>query len=369
MRIPVNEPIVSESAKALVNDALDTGWISSAGKYVETFEREFAEYVGVSHAVSCSNGTAALHLALLALDLQPGDEILIPDHTIISCALAALYVGAKPVFVDVETKTGNIDPKKIEAKITNKTKAIMVVHLYGHPVNLDPIIEIAKKHKLLLIEDAAEAHGAEYKGKKVGSFGDVATYSFYGNKIVTTGEGGMVVSSNTEIIEKVRLLKDLAHKTGRRFYHEVIGYNYRLTNLQAALGVAHLREIDHYINKKREMATLYTSLLSDIPDLILPSEESYAFNVYWMYNIVLKESASITRSQLMDALQEKGIDSRTYFFPLHQQPVIKQKYDYPSAEYSNSILLSKQGFYVPSGLAITQEQITLVSDALHEIIT
>jgi len=365
--IPVNEPVISAEAKQYVNDCLETGWISSAGKYVTEFETKFAEYTGTKFATTTTNGTSALHLALEILGIGEGDEVIIPDLTIISCAFAALYVGAKPVLVDVDPETGNLDATKLEAAITSKTKAIMVVHLYGHPADLDPIQAIAKKHKLFVVEDAAEAHGALYKGKKVGSFGDVACFSFYGNKIVTSGEGGMVLTNDKNLFDQALLIKDLAHKVGQRFYHERVGYNFRMTNLQAALGVGALAHIDEYIGKKRRMAQLYNLLLNDLPFIKTPLERENVESVFWMYAIELSDKAPFSRDRFMELLKEKGVDTRTYFYPLHSQPVLQKQYKYETSKYPVSKKLSRTGLYLPSGLAITDEQIGKVSDVIHSL--
>ncbi len=367
MKIPVNEPVISQESKTYVNDCLDTGWISSAGTYVHAFESAFAAFCGTDYAVTTTNGTTALHLALEALEIGEGDEVIIPDLTIISCALAALYVGARPILVDVDAATGNIDPLKIEEAITAKTKAIMVVHLYGHPCDMDAILAIAKKHSLKVIEDAAEAHGAEYKGKKVGSFGDVACFSFYGNKIISTGEGGMLVTNNSAIAERAALLKDLAHKPGRRFFHEVKGYNFRMTNLQAALGLGALEHVNEYIKKKRFMASTYTELLSTIQHIKTPTENADVFSVYWMYALEILPSSPVTRDECMKLLQEAGVETRTYFLPLHEQPVLLDKYPDMTSEYPVSTELSRTGFYIPSGLALTKKQITFVAATLQKI--
>lgn len=368
MNVPVNEPIVSNKAKKYVNDALNTGWISSAGQYIDRFEKEFAQYIGVKYATTVSNGTTALHVALEALGVKKGDEVIIPNLTIISCPAAVIYLGAKPVFVDVEENTGNIDPNLIEQAITRKTKVIMVVDLYGHPANFDQIKQLAKKYNLFIIEDAAEAHGAEYKGKKAGSLGDIATFSFYANKILTTGEGGMVVSNNKELIDRVKQTKNLSHKPGKRFFHDEIGFNYRLTNIQAALGVGHLEEIDKYIEKKIKIANFYSINLKHIEFLKLPSQEKYAKSVYWMYNIEILDNNKIDRDTFMKRLLDKGIDTRTYFYPLHSMPAlssyVKKKNKYPISE-----MLSKRGLYIPSGLAITQKQLEYVSKTISEVLS
>lgn len=361
--IPVNEPVISKNAKIYIKDCLDSGWISSSGKYIEQFENNFKNYIGSKFAVTTTSGTSALHLALAASGIKAGDEVIMPDLTIISCALSAVYMGAKPVLVDVENSTGNIDPTKIEEMISKKTKAIMVVHLYGHPVNIEPIAKLAKKYNLLLIEDAAEAHGAKVKvnekWQKVGSIGDISCFSFYGNKIVTTGEGGMLLTNNQDIFKKARLLKDLSHVPGKRFFHEEVGYNFRMTNLQAALGVAQLGEINNYLKKKRWMAKKYSKALKNIKFLELPNEEPYAKNVFWMYALRVKKDAKITRDDFCNQLRLLDVDSRTYFVPLHKQTVLKN-FNYKKKDYPISSDLSDRGFYLPSGLAITERQINKV---------
>lgn len=364
--IPVNEPVLSTQAKRNAREALSTGWISSAGPFVNTFEEKFAAYTGASYGVTATNGTAALHLALAALGIGPGDEVIIPDLTIISCALAVLYTGATPVSVDVEPVFGTIDPTRIEQRITKKTRAIMVVHLYGHPADMDPIIGIAKKHKLAVIEDAAEAHGATYKKRIVGSIGDVGCFSFYANKLITTGEGGMVVTKSERIAEQLRLLKNLAHSPDKRFWHEEIGFNYRMTNMQAALGVGELSHIGDYIDKKRSMAELYRSLLEDIPYLELPTEASWAKSVYWMYAVRVTKESPMTKDALRTYLFKRGIDTRDFFYPIHVQPALRKQGLFQDDHHSVSIDLSQRGLYLPSGLAITKTQIRTVCEAVHE---
>lgn len=367
--IPVNEPLIAPNALPYVKDCIETGWISSSGKYIEQFESAFAKYLDVAYATTTTNGTTALHLALAALDIHTGDEIMVPDLTIISCGLAPLYMGATPVFVDVDPRTGNIDPALIEKHITKKTKAIMVVHLYGHPADMDPIMEIAKRHKLYIVEDAAEAHGALYKGKKVGGIGDIGCFSFYGNKIVTTGEGGMVVTNNKSLYDHAKVLKDLAHSPAKRFYHEEVGFNFRMTNMQAALGLAQLEQIDTYLKIKKHMAEQYTKQLSDIKSLELPIQESWATNVYWMYALLVKKDASLNRDTLRKKLKESGIDTRDYFVPLHRQPVFVSLGLSKNVSCPVSDDLSERGFYLPSGLAITDQQIQQVTTVLHTLLS
>lgn len=366
MIVPVNQPLIAKNSLKYVKECIKSGWISSQGKFISSFEKSFAEFLGVKFATTTTNGTAALHLALTSLNIGPGDEVIMPDLTIISCPFAVLYTGAKPVLVDVDKQTGNIDVSKIESKITKKTKAIMVVHLYGNPVDLDPILKIAKKHKIFVIEDAAEAHGATYKGRKVGSIGDVGCFSFYANKIVTTGEGGMITTNNEKIFKKAVLLKDLAHSTNKRFFHHHVGFNYRMTNMQAALGLAQLEEVDKYIKKKRWMADLYNKLLKDQKNLELPIEQDFAKGVFWMYAVKVK--GKIKRDFLRKKLLDFGVDTRTFFYPLHKQPVLKGKISLNDERFPVSNALSAKGFYLPSGLAITKSQIYFVSETINKIL-
>ncbi len=308
MNVPVNEPVITAAAKKYVLDALDTGWVSSAGPYIGKFEKAFAEYLDVKHAVAVTSGTAALHVALVSLGIGKGDEVIVPDFTMIASVFAILYTGATPVFVDAEPDTYNINVGLIEAKITKKTKAIMPVHIYGHSVDMDPLLALAKKHHLHVIEDAAEAHGALYKEKKCGSMGNIGCFSFYGNKIITTGEGGMIVTNDDDIAVRVRSLKDLSHSPQKRFWHEDIGFNYRMTNLSAAVGLGQLESITDFLRHKQWMAAEYGKRLSKIKGLQLPVTKPYATNVFWMYSLVVTEDFPLTRDQFRAALKEKGID-------------------------------------------------------------
>jgi perosamine synthetase len=368
-RIPVAEPDLSGNEERYVIECIRTGWISSKGRFVDQFEEKFASYVGTRHAIAVSSGTAALHLALAALDIQPGDEIIMPTFTMIACANVAKYLGAKPVLVDSEISTWNINPNRIEEKITNKTKAIVVVHIYGHPADMDPVMKIAKKHGLYVVEDAAEAHGAEYKGEKVGRIGDIGCFSFYANKIITTGEGGMITTNDDEIAEKVKKLRDQGYNLSMRKWliHDVIGYNYRLTNLQAAVGLAQLERIEEFVNKHRENAYYYNSLLKGIHGVTLPPEMSWAKNVYWMYTILIDEEIlGITRDDLMKKLEVYGIDARSSFLPIHLQPPYRDIYaneEYPIAE-----LLGRGGINLPSGNSATKEVIEYVVSTIKYVI-
>ncbi len=359
-QVPVNEPLITDAAKAYVTEALDTGWISSAGPCIQKFEEAFAGYIGVKHAIFTTSGTAALHVAQRTLDIGPGDEVIIPDFTMIASPFSTMYTGATPVFVDINPETLNIDAALIEAKITANTKAIMPVHIYGLPCDMDPIMEIARKHNLMVIEDAAEVHGATYKGKKCGSIGTINAFSFYGNKIITTGEGGMITTNDDVLAQRARWLKDLAHSPEKRFRHEELGFNYRPTNMQAAVGLGQLEEIDRLLERKRSMAALYKEGLGGIDRLRLPTEKDYGTNVYWMYAVMVDEG----RDELCAALKEKGVDTREFFLPCHSQPAINLQADeaFPVTEDA-----SQRGFYLPSGLAITDDQIAYVCECMKDI--
>lgn len=367
--IPVNQPAIAKNALKYVSDCIKTGWVSSAGSYINRFEEAFAKFIGVKYAVTTTNGTTALHLALAALGIGPADEVILPDHTMFACADAICYTGAKPVAIDAQRDTWNIDTAKIEAKITKHTKAIMPVHLYGHPADMDPIMRLAKKYDLYVVEDAAEAHGALYKGKTVGSFGTINAFSLYANKIVTSGEGGMVVTNDKKLAERARTLHDLAHSPKRRFLHEEIGFNYRLTNMQAALGLAQLEEVNKFIKKKLWMADLYNKLLADVQGLSLPPQKPWARNVYWMYAILVEDGFGINRNRLQQQLKKRSIDTRTFFIPLHKQPALIKLgyYDGNEREFPVSDEISRRGLYLPSGLAITETQIRGVVSAIKQI--
>lgn len=315
---------------------------------MKRFEDSFAAYLDIPFASATSSGTAALHLALLALGVGPGDEVILPAMTIASCYFAIWYTGAKAIPVDVDPETYGIQPTLIEKSITKRTKAIMVVHLFGHPCDMDPIMDIAKQHKLKVIEDAAEAHGATYKGKQVGTIGDIAIYSFYANKIVTTGEGGMVVSKTKSCIDKVNKLKALNHSS-TRFIHNGIGYNYLMSNMQAAVGLASLEEIDTSIKKKQSMAALYHKKLSPISTLTLPIEKPWAKSVYWMYAVQTKQ-----RNSVMKKLLEQGVQTRTFFYA--PKTAFKKLGLYQSTHFPIAEHLEKTGLYLPSGLGNTMKE-------------
>ncbi len=359
--IPVCEPKLSGKELEYVTDCIKTNWISSKGKYITEFEEKFSKYCGAKYGIATCNGTTALHLALASLGIKSGDEVIIPTFTMIATANSVTYTGAKPVLVDSEPQTWNIDPSKIEEKITKRTKAIMVMHTYGHPVNFDSILEIAEKHNLCLIEDAAEAHGAEYKGKRVGALGDAGCFSFYANKIITTGEGGMVVTNDEKIAEMSRLLRDQAFEP-KRFLHRYIGFNYRMTNLQAAIGVAQMGVIDESVETRRRNARFYNSLLKDVEGITLPPEAPWAKNVYWMYTVLVENSFGMERDKLMVYLKEKGIDTRSAFYPIHIQPVYAEQYK--GEKYPVAGKLGRKGINLPSGNTLTKDQIRFIVETI-----
>lgn len=364
--IPVSEPLIGAKEFEYVSECLKSGWISSTGRYIEEFEEKWAAYCGMKFGIAVSNGTAALQVAIKCLNLKKGDEVIMPSFTIISCATAIIYNGAKPVLVDAESRTWTMDTAQIEKKITKKTKAIMPVHIYGHPCDMEPIWALAKKHNLKVVEDAAEAHGAEYKHQKCGSMGDLSCFSFYANKIITTGEGGMVLTNSKEYAEHARQSRNLFFQKEKRFYHKELGYNFRLTNLQAAIGLAQLQKIEEFIRKKRWIAHIYNKRLRNIAGLILPIEEPWAKNVYWMYGIVLDEKTGFTAKKFAERLRDNGIETRPFFLGMHKQPVFKTMGLFRDDYYPVTERIAKQGLYIPSGLTLSVEQIDKVCDIIKK---
>jgi perosamine synthetase len=325
-----------------------------------------------------SNGTAALQLAFACIGLKPGDEVILPTFTIISCALAVIYNGGVPVLVDSDPRTWCMDVKQVKDKISQKTRAIMPVHIYGHPVDMNPLELLAEKYGLAIIEDAAEAHGAEYLSernatnsvwRRCGSFGTLSCFSFYANKLVSTGEGGMVLTDDAELADRARSLRNLAFQPNRRFYHEELGFNFRLTNLQAALGVAQLEKIDEIVARKRRMGQTYNRLLKDIDGLELPPEEPWARSVYWMYGVVLSEKIGVDASQFAQRLRQRGIETRPFFLGMHEQPVLHKRGLFVEESYPVAERLARRGLYLPSGLALTEEQLTRVCEVVHEVLS
>jgi len=365
--IPVNEPLLNGNEKRYLIECIDTGWISSEGPFVKRFEDIFASYIGVKHGIAVCNGTAALEVAMSAIDVQGGDEIIMPAFTIISCALAIIRRGGIPVLVDIEPDTWCMDVNQVKDRITTKTRAVMPVHMYGHPVDMDPIIELSEKYGLYIVEDAAEVHGAEYKGKKCGSLGHINCFSFYANKIITTGEGGMLVTDDDKLAERARLHRNLCFTEGRRFYHEEIGGNYRMTNLQAAVGVAQMERIDEFVEIKRKNGALYNRLLKDVDGIQLPTEREWAKNVYWMYGIVVDEGTGFDADDFAKELKKRGVGTRPFFLGMHEQPVFQKMGLFKDESYPVSERLSRQGLYLPSGLTLTEEQIYRVVDAIRDI--
>lgn len=353
--IPVAEPFIGDEELKNVIEAVESGWISSIGKFVPEFEKDFAKYCGAKDGIATSNGTAALHLALASLGIKKGDEVIVPTLTFVATANAIAYCNARPVFVDSCPEYWCIDPEKIEEKITDATKAIIPVHLYGHPCNMAAILNIARDHDLYVIEDAAEAHGAEYNGKKVGASGDIGCFSFYGNKIITTGEGGMCTTNNEELAERMRFLRDHGMHPEKRYWHEVVGFNYRMTNVQAAIGVAQLERIDYIIEKKREIARWYAKYLGGVVGVVLHPEMSWAKNVYWMYSILVESG----RDDLMKKLKEEGIDTRPFFYPLHQLPPHQRDEGFQVADR-----LAREGVNLPSSPTIDEETVRYVSEKI-----
>ncbi|MBA4375979.1 MAG: aminotransferase DegT [Anaerolinea sp.] len=375
--IPVNEPLLGERELEYVTECIRTGWISSAGRFIEEFEDRWADYCGMQFGIAVSNGTAALQVALRCLDLKPGDEVIMPTFTIISCALAIVDSGAIPVLVDSEPRTWCMDVTQVESKITERTRAIMLVHIYGHPVDMDPLSDLARKYDLVIIEDAAEVHGAEYlsgrNGKnpvwrRCGGMGDISAFSFYANKLITTGEGGMVMTNNEQYAEKARSLRNLCFRPERRFYHTELGYNFRLTNIQAALGLAQLERFGEIIAKKRWMGQAYTQRLKDIPCLQLPVEEPWARQVYWMYGVVLEESTSMNAADFARRLQALGVQTRPFFLGMHEQPVCLKRGLFQDERYPVAERIARQGLYLPSGLALTETQLEQVCNAVRMVL-
>lgn len=366
--IPVNEPLLNGNEKKYLCECIDTGWISSEGPFVRQFEEEMSATVGRKYGIAVANGTAALEVAMQAIGIGEGDEVIMPTFTIISCAMAVTKLGGRPVLVDSDIDTWNMNVEEIESKITSKTKAIMVVHLYGLPVEMDPILELARKYQLKIVEDAAEMHGQTYNGKPCGSFGDISTFSFYPNKHITTGEGGMVVTDDEELAERCRMLRNLCFRKDVRYVHNEISDNYRFTNLQAAVGLAQLERLDEFIEKKREMGRYYTENLSDIRGIKLPVPKTeYAENIYWVYGIVLDENQRGTNQEITKSLAMEGIGTRTFFWCMHEQPVYQDQNMFRNQRYRNAEYLARKGFYIPSGLALTKEQMEQVVDRLHKV--
>jgi perosamine synthetase len=368
-KVPVAAPVLNGNERAYVLDCLDSSWISSKGAYVQRFEAQFAEFVGSRYAIACSNGTAALHTALLALEVGPDDEVIVPTLTYVATANTVLYCGARPVFVDSEPETGNIDPAQLRMAISNRTKGIIAVHLYGHPANLQAICDVARRHNIFVVEDAAEAQGAERRiddqWVRVGSVGDIGVFSFFGNKIVTTGEGGMLVTDNPDLYRRAKQLINQGEDPSRHYWFPMVGYNYRMTNVQAAIGLGQLERIDWHIGRRREVAQQYQQRLGTSDKLRLPRSPRESRGVYWMTCALLQPSSQLGRDELMAKLDVAGIETRPYFPPMHELPIYAAM---ASGRFPVAEALSRSGMNLPSSASLQEEDIDYVCNTLLSLI-
>ncbi len=357
--IPVCEPTLRGNEKKYVNECLDTNWISSAGRFITAFERAFADECETRYAVACTSGTSALHLAMATMDLGPGDEVILPTFTMIATVNAVAYTGATPVLVDSEPETWNIDMNQVADKITQKTRLVVPVHTYGHPADMDSLMALADKHGFSVLEDAAEAHGATYKGRKVGGLGHAAAFSFYANKNITTGEGGMITTNDEAFAKTSRTLRDHAFSPERHFWHKFRGFNYRMTNVQAAIGLAQVERLNELVARRRENAALYNLLLADVPGIVRPPQAAYVENVFWMYCVLVRKEFGMNRDALRRFLGGEGIETRTFFIPIHFQPIY---YDFFRGQrFPVAESLCKEGFYYPSSASLTDDDIHFVA--------
>ena len=369
--IPVNVPKLSNQEKINVKKCLTSGWISSEGEYVKKFEEDFSKYNNRIYGVAVSSGTGALEIALKSLDLKRGDEIIIPTFSIISTALCVIKLGLKPILVDSDLATWNMDSEQVIKKISRNTKAIIITHIYGFPVDMRKVLRLAKKKNIKIIEDAAEMIGQTYFKKKCGSFGDISTFSFYANKHITTGEGGMILTNDKRLYEKCKSLRNLCFgKDNNRFNHDDIGWNYRMTNLQAAIGCGQLKNISKIIRRKREIGRRYISILNKSKIIFIqPYKLNYAKNIFWVFGVLLKKNANISRDRIIKKLLKKNIQTRTFFFPMHKQKIFKKMKVFPkNQKFVNAEYLSKNGFYLPSGLGISNSDIDFVGKTLIKIL-
>lgn len=363
--IPVCEPTLQGNELKYLKECVETNWISSTGRKIIAFEEAFAEKVGAKYGVSCTNGTTALQLALYVAGIGPGDEVILPTFTMIATANVVTHLGARPVLVDADPYTYTMDVSKIEEKITEKTRAIVPVDIYGHPCDMDPILDIAERRGIAVIEDAAEAHGAEYRGRKIGSISDASTFSFYANKIITTGEGGMITTDSREFYEKAKNIRDHAFSEERHFWHKYVGFNYRMTNLQAAVGLAQVERFDELVGARIRNAALYNSLLKDIPGLRQPPEAEGVRNVFWMYALLVEDEFGMSRDELRKQLADRGIETRTFFIPIHLQPIYYKRFKGESFPVSES--LCARGLYLPSSSGLGEKNIRYVCSAIKNI--
>ena len=364
--IAVCEPLIAGRELEYVTDAIKTGWISSSGGYVDKFEKKFAEYLGVRHAVTTTSGTTALHLALVAAGVGPGDEVLIPAFTMVATAAAVCYTGAQPVLVETDPVSWNLDPADVARKLTPRSKAIIPVHVYGHSCDMDALARATAAQPVTVIEDAAEAIGSEYKGRRCGALGDAACFSFFANKLITTGEGGMVVTDDSELDGRLRYFKNLCfpRKGPRRYLHEDIGFNYRMPNLLAAFGLGQLEQVDTYLANRRQNAKSYNELLRGQRGVTTPPEADYTLSSYWMYGILIEDDFGLTRDEVVTALAAAKIETRPFFISMHRQPALVEYGCDTSGQYPVTDALARKGLYLPSGSGLTQAQIERVASTL-----
>ncbi|HEX7490071.1 MAG TPA: DegT/DnrJ/EryC1/StrS family aminotransferase [Candidatus Limnocylindrales bacterium] len=375
--IPVNEPRLDGRELEYVSECLNTGWISSAGRFISEFEDSWAARCNRRYGVAVCNGTVALQLAVAALNLGPGDEVIMPSFTIISCAMAVVYQGALPVLVDADPVTWGMDVAAVAARITPRTRAIMPVHIYGHPVDMDPLLELAKKHGLAIIEDAAEAHAAQYLSHRdgpdpewrvCGSFGDVSCFSFYANKLVTTGEGGMVVTDDEALAKRLRLLRNLAFVPSQRFLHDELGFNFRMTNVQAAIGLAQVERIDETVVRKRRIGARYLEALGSLPGIRWQVEQPWAKSVWWMNGFVLEKGTGHTAVSMADRLKLLGVETRPFFLGMDREPALRERGLFAGETYPITTELADMGLYLPSGVGLTEEQQETVITAVNQVL-
>ena len=364
LRIPLMQPSLGGNELRNVSDCITSGWISSQGEYVRRFEAQFTEFLGGGHAVAVSNGTAALHLALKAVGIGPGDEVIVPDLTFAAVANVVIHCGATPVLADVDAETWTLDAREVAGKITDRTRALIPVHLYGHPCEMDGLRNLAEQHQLRIIEDCAEAQGALFRGQQVGTIGHVGCFSFFSNKVITTGEGGMVTTSDPDIADKVRILRDHGMRPGKRYWHDDVGFNYRMTNLQAAVGVAQMERVDKFLRRRHEIGERYIAQLGNLAGLVMPPRQQWAKTIYWIFSMLVdSDEAGITRDELSEQLHQRGIETRPLFYPLHEQPPYKSTERFPVASR-----LSDQGISLPSGNDISDAEIDRVCSDVARIL-
>ena len=367
--IPVNRPVLDGNEQRYLAECVETGWISSEGRFVKALESGFAQFMGCAHGIAVCNGSLAIDLALAALKIGPGDEVIIPSFTIISCAAAVVRAGAVPVVVDCTADTWNLDPAAIAAKVTARTKAIMPVHIYSLPVDMDPVIDIARRNGLFIVEDAAEQHGQTYKGRPVGALGDITTVSFYPNKHVTTGEGGMVLTNDAALAVRCRALRNLAFDAERRYIHEELGWNMRMSNLQAAVGLAQLERVTASLQKKRQIGAWYQAALRGHAALQLPLERTaYAENIYWVFGVVLDDRVPFDAREAIARLRARGVDARHFFWPMHEQPALRKLGYFAEERCPNAERIARRGFYLPSGIGTTRDEVEESAAALKAIL-